>query len=150
MSTAPDQSFFRDVIYRGTSAPEGSSVTPAQRAPWDIQRHQPALERVASTFTGRVLDVGCGLGDNARWVASLPGVTQVLSIDLAPVAIDEARRRGVAANLTFEERDLFAPETIAPPASFDTLLDSAVFHCIGDDNVRAQTQPEAHFQTAAP
>ena len=133
MSTAPDQNFFRDVIYQGTAAS-------AQRAPWDIQRHQPALERVTSAFSGRVLDVGCGLGDNARWVASLPGVTQVLSIDLAPVAIAEARKRGVTTSLTFEERDLFAPETIAPPSSFDTLLDSAVFHCIGDDNVCLKTQ----------
>lgn len=123
-STAPEQNFFRDVIYQ-------------QRAPWDIQRHQPALERVSSTFTGRVLDVGCGLGDNARWVATLPGVTQVLSIDLAPAAIAEAKNRGLgtAAPLTFEVKDLFAPDTIAPPSSFDTLLDSAVFHCIGDDKV---------------
>ena len=137
-STAPEQNFFRDVIY---AAPQGTQI--AQRAPWDIQRHQPALERVSSTFTGRVLDVGCGLGDNARWVATLPSVTQVLSIDLAPAAIAEAKNRGLgtAAPLTFEVKDLFAPDTIAPPSSFDTLLDSAVFHCIGDDKVSTAELP---------
>ena len=123
---APPENFFRDVIYAQPSrAPS--------RAPWDIQRHQPALESAEGLFTGRVLDVGCGLGDNARWLAARPGVTSVLAVDLAPAAIDEARARGTCGSLAFEVRDVFSPEAIGPAAPFDALLDSAVFHCIGDD-----------------
>ena len=115
--------FFRDVIYA------------TAKAPWDIGKAQPALARAAQALTGHVFDVGCGLGDNARWVATLPAVTRVTAVDLAPLAISEAIARGVgaAAPISFSVQDVFEPGAIAPPATFDAILDSAVFHCIGDD-----------------
>jgi hypothetical protein len=86
MSSAPDQSFFKDVIYN-------QSKETKTAVPWDIQRHQPALEKVQSMFKGNILDVGSGTGDNARWLASLPAVTSVKAVDLAPLAIQEAMSR---------------------------------------------------------
>lgn len=127
---SPEQTFFKDIVYAQAAASN-------TRAPWDIQRAQPALERAIQCFSGAVLDVGCGLGDNSRWLATLPSVTSVLGVDLAPAAVTEARARGSGvgpAPVAFEERDVFLPETIAPIGSVDTLLDSAVFHCIGDDD----------------
>lgn len=125
---APEQNFFRDVIY-----------TAPARPPWDIQQHQPALETVSSVFSGRVLDVGCGLGDNALWVSSLAGVTAVAAVDIAELAVAEARRRQAAAAphgavVEFSVGDVLKPTHA--PESFDTLLDSAVFHCIGDDTTQ--------------
>ena len=126
---APPQNFFRDVIYQ-------SAAAASSRAPWDIQRAQPALARAAAAFSGAVLDVGCGLGDNALWAARLPGVASVLAVDLAPAAVAEARARAAAASaaaaaVRIEERDVFAPAAIGAAGSFDTLLDSAVFHVRG-------------------
>lgn len=43
---------------------------------------------------------------------------------------------GASGSLAFEVRDVFSPEAIGAAASFDTLLDSAVFHCIGDDDAQ--------------
>ena len=43
------------------------------RPPWDIDGPQPALARVANAglVAGRVLDIGCGTGENALFFASL-------------------------------------------------------------------------------
>jgi SAM-dependent methyltransferase len=74
-------------------------------------------------FSGCVLDVGCGLGDNARWLATLPGVERVVAMDFAPLALAEARARGVGAGpapLEFREGDVFAPDTFGAAAgAFD-------------------------------
>ena len=125
-----EPNFFRDVVYK-TAKQEKA------RVPWDIGTHQPGLELVAETFRGHVLDVGSGTGDNALWVATLPAVTRVTSIDLSPDAVAISRQRleerepKPQAPLTFTEADVFS---LAPELSgFDTWLDSAVFHCIGDD-----------------
>ena len=135
MGAAPPASFFRDVIYKEMP-----------RVPWDIGTHQPALEPVAALFAGHVLDVGTGLGDNARWLASLASVSRVTAVDLAPTAVEEAARRGTAAGkVEFTEGDVFAPLGFGgAPEAYDALLDSAVFHCIGDDDQRAcSAQPRA-------
>ena len=135
---APSASFFRDVIYQASAA--GPDAAP--KAPWDIRSAQPALARISHVFSGCVLDVGCGLGDNARWLATLPGVERVVAMDFAPLALAEARARGVGAGpapLEFREGDVFAPDTFGAAAgAFDALLDSAVFHCIGDDDAQAR------------
>src|SRR5918912_3385940 len=62
-------------------------------APWDIGRPQPAVVRLASEggFTGAVLDVGCGTGENALHVASL-GLS-VLGVDVADTALAIARAK---------------------------------------------------------
>ena len=127
--SAPEPSFFRDTIYHQAKESKIS-------VPWDIKTHQRALEGVQSMFKGNVLDVGTGLGDNARWLASLPLVTSVKAVDFAPLAIQEAISRGMGsgAPIHFQEADVFQPSAIAPSASFDVLLDSAVYHCIGNDD----------------
>jgi len=77
-------------------------------------------------------------GDNALWVASLPGVTSVTAVDLAPGAVALCQERLAKASpkapVTFQVGDVFS---LAPELSgFDTWLDSAVFHCIGDDDAQ--------------
>lgn len=45
----------------------------AGKAPWDIDRPQPALLALASAgaITGRVLDAGCGTGEHVLMAAGL-------------------------------------------------------------------------------
>ena len=138
--TAPAPNFFRDVIYQ-QSAAAGSVV------PWDVGAMQPALGAVSALFQGKILDVGTGTGDNARWLSTLPGVTSVLAVDLAPAAIEIAMQRGLGgpAPLAFAVRDVFDPASICPLASVDVLLDSAVFHCIGNDE-----QQRAYLRAITP
>jgi SAM-dependent methyltransferase len=133
---APPSNFFRDQVYVNAKAAK-------TRVPWDIGGPQPALGALpAGTLRGRVLDVGSGTGDNAIWLASLPDVTSVTGVDLSPDAVAEATSRLAAAQpppakpLSFSVSDVFALP--ADWTDFDTLLDSAVFHCIGDDDAQAR------------
>jgi cyclopropane fatty-acyl-phospholipid synthase-like methyltransferase len=102
--------------------------------PWDIGRPQPAFVRLADEgrLTGRLLDSGCGTGENALLAASRGA--DVLGIDVSPTAVARAREksaeRGIAAS--FEVAD--ALELAALGLSVDTILDSGVFHVFGDDD----------------
>ncbi|GII34231.1 hypothetical protein Pmi06nite_76730 [Planotetraspora mira] len=106
-------------------------------APWDIDRPQPAIVRLASEggFAGAVLDVGCGTGDNALHVASLG--FPVLGVDVAETALAIAREkaadRGIAAE--FAVADAFRLERLG--RRFETVLDCGMFHtCDGDERPR--------------
>jgi 2-polyprenyl-3-methyl-5-hydroxy-6-metoxy-1,4-benzoquinol methylase len=69
--------------------------------PWDIGRPQASLVRLAEAgeIAGSVLDVGCGTGENALYLATRGH--EVLGVDAAPVAIErattKARDRGIEA-----------------------------------------------------
>lgn len=88
------------------------------------------VERLAIAPGARVLDVGCGTGRLARWIASIVGPAgNVVGIDPLPERITLARAN--AAGITFEvgqAEDLgaFADE------SFDAVVMSAVFHWVTD------------------
>jgi 2-polyprenyl-3-methyl-5-hydroxy-6-metoxy-1,4-benzoquinol methylase len=58
-------------------------------------------------FTGAVLDVGCGTGENSLHVASL-GLS-VLGVDVAPTAVAIARAKADSRGITveFAEADAF-------------------------------------------
>ncbi|MGW4770491.1 class I SAM-dependent methyltransferase [Nocardia sp. NPDC004278] len=106
-------------------------------APWDIDRPQPAIVRVASAggFVGAVLDAGCGTGENALYVASL-GLS-VLGFDIAETALaiarQKARDRGI--EVEFGAADAFRLERLG--RRFDTVLDSGLFHTFdGDERAR--------------
>ncbi len=101
--------------------------------PWDIGRPQPALVEVAEKGEmrpGRVLDVGCGTGENALFLAR-SGFT-VFGIDMARDAIKAAKakavQRGVKAN--FELGNALA--TGFENNYFDNVVDSGLFHTFED------------------
>jgi SAM-dependent methyltransferase len=106
-------------------------------APWDVERPQPAIVRVAAAggFTGAVLDAGCGSGENALHLAALG--LPVLGIDVAETALARARQkaheRGIAAE--FVAADAFRLERLE--RMFDTVLDCGLFHtCDADERAR--------------
>jgi 2-polyprenyl-3-methyl-5-hydroxy-6-metoxy-1,4-benzoquinol methylase len=76
-------------------------------APWDIGGPQPAIARLAAAgaFSGRVLDAGCGTGDNALCLAA-QGLT-VLGFDVAETAVamarQKARDRGLQAEFVLAD-----------------------------------------------
>jgi SAM-dependent methyltransferase len=97
-------------------------------APWDIDRPQPAIVRLASGggFAGAVLDAGCGTGENTLHIASLG--LPVLGVDVAETALAIARakadHRGIEAE--FAVADAFQLERLG--RRFDTVLDCGLFH----------------------
>jgi len=104
-------------------------------APWDIGRPQPAVVRLASAggFSGMVLDVGCGTGENTLHVASL-GLS-VLGVDVAETALKIAREKaaivGSTISVEFAAADAFHLERLG--REFQTVLDCGLFHTFNSD-----------------
>jgi cyclopropane fatty-acyl-phospholipid synthase-like methyltransferase len=109
------------------------SYTASTPAPWDIGRPQPAFVRLADQglLRGRLLDSGCGTGENTLMAAARGAET--MGVDAAPSAIGRARakaaERGVAAR--FEVADVLDLGRLG--LAFDTVIDSGVFHVFNDD-----------------
>jgi 2-polyprenyl-3-methyl-5-hydroxy-6-metoxy-1,4-benzoquinol methylase len=106
------------------------------RPPWDIDGPQPDLARLldAGLIQGRVLDVGCGTGENALHFASR-GV-DVTGLDASDVAITraraKARQRGLRAR--FIQGDARQLSTLGE--TFDTITDSGLLHVFSDQEMR--------------
>lgn len=102
------------------------------RPPWEIGRAQPEIVRLAESgrLRGRVLDPGCGTGQNTLALAAAG--LDVVGVDSAPTPIEraraEAKRRGIPVRfLVGDVLDLGALGE-----RFDTVVDSALFHIVGD------------------
>jgi SAM-dependent methyltransferase len=119
-----------DKLYRGEPAFEGAPA-PAG-IPWDIHQAQPRLMEIEALggFSGEVLDIGCGLGDNAIYLASRGH--SVTGLDGSPAAIEEARRRAADAgvSVTFDVAD--ATNLSGYEGRFDSVIDSGLYHCLDD------------------
>ncbi|OPX74989.1 MAG: tellurite resistance protein TehB [Methanoregulaceae archaeon PtaU1.Bin059] len=102
--------------------------------PWDIGRAQREIIRLEESgeITGSVLDVGCGKGDNALFLASRGH--EVLGVDMVEGVIEIARARAAERGLpaTFIVHDILKVEEIG--RTFDTVIDSGFFHTLSDQD----------------
>ncbi len=111
---------------------EGFEHAYTGRPPWDIAGPQPAFVALenAGEIQGSVLDVGCGTGEIALYLASRGH--EVVGLDFVPVAIErakaKARERG--SNATFLVGDALKLDELG--RSFDSAVDSGLFHTFGD------------------
>jgi SAM-dependent methyltransferase len=111
-----------------------SSYAASTSPPWDIGRPQPVFVRLADAglLTGRVLDAGCGTGEHTLLAASKGA--DAFGIDISPRASprarDKAAARGIAAR--FEVADALNLGQLG--LTFDTVIDSGVFHVFDDDD----------------
>ncbi len=101
--------------------------------PWDIGRPQREIIRLVEEgeISGRVLDVGCGTGENALYLSSLD--LEVWGIDAAPAAIkkakEKARERAISVNFLVS----YALELQSIRTKFDTVIDCGLFHVLSDE-----------------
>ncbi len=99
---------------------------------WDIGRAQPVFVSLheAGEISGDVLDVGCGTGENALFLAERGH--EVWGVDMTPRAIEIARRKALERDLpvTFLVQDALALENLG--RTFDTIIDSGLFHALSD------------------
>ncbi len=102
---------------------------------WDIGRPQRAFVRLleAGLVRGPVLDVGCGTGELSLLLARAGH--DVLGIDISAFAIEQAtskaRWRRIRAHFLVWDA-LRLSELADAGFSFRTVVDSAMFHVLGD------------------
>ena len=105
--------------------------------PWDIGEAQPAIVRVAERglIRGSVIDVGCGTGDNALYLAARG--LDVVGVDAAPTAVARAQEKSRldGGRAEFLVADALALDRLE--RTFDTSIDSGLFHTLSDpDRIR--------------
>lgn len=110
---------------------ERSGTSPAQAAEWDARYNEQQdaiwsgrpngrlMAEVAGVVPGRALDVGCGEGADAIWLAELGWA--VTAIDISTVAIGRAQRAAERVGARVEWVCGDALQTSLPAASFDLL-----------------------------
>jgi SAM-dependent methyltransferase len=107
--------------------------------PWDTGQPSSELRRVLPEISlrpCRALELGCGSGANAVWLAQQG--FDVTAVDLSPRAVEQARRRAEAAGarVRFLVADVLQP----PPeltGAFDFFFDRGCYHAVRRENVAA-------------
>jgi SAM-dependent methyltransferase len=120
-----------------------ASYTGSVPPPWDIGQPQPAFVRLAEQgmLAGQLLDVGCGTGEHTLLAASYGA--DALGVDVSPPAIEQARGKAAARGIPaaaggqigparFEVADALSLGNLG--LSFDTIIDSGLFHVFDDDS----------------
>lgn len=105
----------------------------AGELPWDSPDPDAQLVALVSgrpVAAGRALEIGCGTGTNAVWLAKQG--FNVHAIDLAPLAIERAQAKSgplklAQGNLKFEQRDFLNGPEFAE-GSFEFVFDRGCFH----------------------
>lgn len=101
--------------------------------PWEIGRAQGVVVDLVETngFQGRVLDVGCGTGDNSMFLATRGH--DVVGIDISDRAIERASEKCTAGGRCPRFLVADALELHRLNATFDTILDCGFFHTLTDE-----------------
>lgn len=144
--------------FDGIYASQPPTGAPIAAAGWDCAQPQPVVVdlHAAGAIRGEVLDVGCGTGENALYLATLG--CRVTALDASPSAIQHARvkagQRGLSGHVDFAVAD--ALDLSQFQASFDTVIDSGLFHVFSDSDrrayvaaLRAVCRPGARLHIAA-
>lgn len=102
--------------------------------PWDSGTASEELVRLLDEFKidpCRVLELGCGTGTNAVYLAGRG--FDVTAVDISPLAIDKAKQRatGAGVNVDFRVADLTGPpDALSTSGPFPLVFDRGVYHTL--------------------
>jgi SAM-dependent methyltransferase len=126
-----------EALYRGESPGEG--IAPTTTPPWDNKAPSESVIawQTGGWVHGDVLDIGCGYGDNAVYLAK-NGHT-VTGLDISPTALITAERRAKDAGVDIKFAVADSTKLDGYTDAFDTVIDSGLFHSLDDDGRRSYT-----------
>ena len=104
--------------------------------PWDTGTPDPLLVEMIESRAiapGRALEIGCGTGTNAIFLAQHG--FDVLGVDVSPLAVDKARAKA-QGRCRFEVVDFLAATPTAGPFQF--VFDRGCFHIFDEEGDRAR------------
>ncbi len=125
-------------------------LVPRNRIPWEPTTISPwiSVQERSGYFSDPVLDIGCGFGLHATWLAQHGH--SVTGVDISPAAIAEAQRRSGRKTPT----DFRIADGLALPfadGTFATVLDRGTYHHQGRhkrrylEQVRRVLRPDGRF-----
>jgi 2-polyprenyl-3-methyl-5-hydroxy-6-metoxy-1,4-benzoquinol methylase len=97
--------------------------------PWETGRVDKNLTNIIADYSiepCRVLDIGCGTGNNAIWLAE-QGFT-VSALDLASAAIEMAEKKSCDLNINYSTLNFMTDSVDGFP--FGLVFDRGCFHCM--------------------
>ncbi|KAG2487055.1 hypothetical protein HYH03_014301 [Edaphochlamys debaryana] len=100
-------------------------------APWEIHRPQKWVRNLTLRrgFSGRVLDAGCGIGDNALYVAKACPAAEVTAVDVVPRCLEFAHAKAGIRNMRGKVDFVVAsvaeadPSRLPPPLNQEGAVD---------------------------
>ncbi len=122
--TSPDKETFRQA-YRSTP-------------PWDIPGPQPAFVEVADRVSGKVLDAGCGTGENALYFANRG--CEVTGIDFLEKPLKAARQKAADRNLPADFLQADALQLTSWQETYDVVIDCGLFHTFHETDRKQYVQ----------
>lgn len=141
-----------DALYQGRGARFGADGPRLDVIPWQLDGPQPIIAELADAgeIVGPVLECGCGLGDNALFLAGRG--YQVTAFDAAPTVIEQDRAKAAArgASVDFRVADATVLDDVG--SGYQTVVDCAMLHCLTDEQrrvylaaLRRVCQPDARL-----
>lgn len=104
--------------------------------PWDTGTPDPMLVEMIESHAiepGRTLEVGCGTGTNAIYLAQQG--FEVVGVDISPLAVESARAKA-NGRCRFETRDFL--NEVPPGGPFQFVFDRGCFHTLDEAHERAR------------
>ncbi|MBD3407876.1 MAG: methyltransferase domain-containing protein [Candidatus Lokiarchaeota archaeon] len=107
------------------------------KPPWDVGHPQFAIVELVfnnELRPGKVLDLGCGTGQNTIFLAE--NGFDAIGVDISPEAISLARENAkeIGVSVGFRVGDVLRLSRYFPAHSFDAIIDSGLFHILSDDD----------------
>jgi methyl halide transferase len=107
--------------------------------PWDSGEPDLHLRGVVeehSVKTGKALEIGCGTGTNAIWLAERGFEVTGLDLSHNAIARAEAKAKAAGVNCHFFAADFLADQI--PGAPYDFVYDRGCFHVFDSDEERSR------------